>query len=335
MAIKHTDAARMTRRDFLVNSSRLVLGSGIAAAGIHQSLAMAETAQSGMPAMGGNAQLRYTDPAWNRDAMARLIADLDFGKQKFGWFGGVVNGVRPNEKVKPLFGFEGFSFSRLIDEGNGVYAKVLREVGFYTDLKTGDVLEHWQNPYTNEAVRVVPIANDPFNYKLSAYIPGGPKYGGLNKVEETKIPFLLPWRETGDNKVLMSSNIHLFYPSALQPEKWPRESAGKMNRVSEMFNYVIDKEDLANPGLTSVQYSGGWSRITPWLPWMLMGQADGHCFYDCMMGGYDNMDVLSPKVRAYAEKHYPKYFEAPKEWTEPSLSSLENYAREQTPAPVK
>lgn len=335
MTSKNNDMQHGARRDFLVNSGKLLLGGSIAAAGIHQSLAMAQTAQSGQPSFGGNSQLKFQDPEWNRDAMARLISDLDFGKQKFGWYGGVVNGVRPNEKVKPLVGFEGFSFSRLIDEGNGVYAKVLREVGFYTDLKTGEVLEEWQNPYTNEVVKVVHIANDPFNYKLSPYIPGGPEYGGLNKVKDTKIPFLLPWRETGDNKVLMSSNIHLYYPSALQPEKWPRESAGKMNRVSEMFNYVIDKEDLANPDLTSVSFSGSWSRITPWLPWMLMGQAEGHCFYDCMMGGYDTMDVLSPKVRAYAEKHYPKYFSAPTEWIEPSLSSLENYAREQTPAPLK
>lgn len=332
MDSKKLNNENLGRRNFLLNSGKLLVGGSIAAAGISQTLAMAAS-NTNTAATSGS--LPYNDPEWNRDAMARLISDLDFGKQKFGWFAGTVNGVRDNEKVKPLVGFEGFSYSRLIDEGNGVYAKVLREVGFYTDLKTGDVLEEWENPYTNETVKVVPIANDPFNYKISAYIPKGPSYGGLNKTKEEKLPFLLPWRETGDNKVLMSTGIHLMYPSALQPEKWPRESAGKMNRVSEMFNYVIDKEDLANPNLSSVSYSGGWSRITPWLPWMLMGQADGHCFYDCMMGGYDNMDVLSPKVKAYAEKHYPLYFNAPEKWTDPSYSSLENYARFQKPAPVK
>ncbi len=36
----------------------------------------------------------------------------------------------------------------------------------------------------------------------------------------------------------------------------------------------------------------------------------------------------------YAEKHYAKYFNAPEKWTgEPSLSSLEHYARTQKPAP--
>jgi hypothetical protein len=40
-------------------------------------------------------------------------------------------------------------------------------------------------------------------------------------------------------------------------------------------------------------------------------------------------------VRAYAKKHHPMYFDAPTEWKDPSLSSLEDYARTQKPAPVK
>ncbi|MFK8017537.1 MAG: DUF1838 family protein, partial [Gammaproteobacteria bacterium] len=210
-----------------------------------------------------------------------------------------------------------------------------REVGFYTDLKTGDVLEEWHNPLIDEKVRVVPIANDPFNFKITPYILAGPSYGGLNDNKVAKLPFRLPWREVGNDTVSMRTGIHLYYPSALDPEKWPRESSGKMNRVSEMFSYVIDREQLANASRTGITYSGAWGRITPWLPWMLMGQADGHCYYDCMMGAYDDMSALSPKVRAYAEKNFPKYFDAPTVWTEPSFSSLENYAREQTPQPPK
>jgi len=331
------DKSKVARRDFLSTAGKAALGAGFAGAAVTQSLAMASSAETATPCEESvdYSTLKYKDNYWNRDAWARLAGDLDFGKQKFGWFGGVVNGVRPGEKVRALFGFEGFSHARLIDGGNGVYKKLLREVGFYTDLKTGDILETYENPYTGETVKVVPVANDPFNHEIGPYFPKPPSYGDLNKQDIPDIPLLLNWRETGDNKVLLHMYIHLFYPNALQPDKWPRESAGKMVRVSEMFNYVIDREDLANLEITSVQYSGAWSRITPWLPWMLMGEAPGFCYYDCQMGAYDNMEVLSPKVRAYAEKYYPKYFEAPTEWVDPSYSSLENYAREQTPAPVK
>jgi len=76
--------------------------------------------------------------------------------------------------------------------------------------------------------------------------------------------------------------------------------------------------------------------VTPWLPWMLMGQAPGHCQYACFMGSGNPLDeIFSRKVLDYIEKNYPKYLQAPEKWSDVSLSSLENYAREQKPAPVK
>jgi hypothetical protein len=162
--------------------------------------------------------------------------------------------------------FEGFSCTRLVDNGDGSYQKLLREVVFYKDLATGEILETFLNPYTNEEVRVVPVTNDPFNIVIEKYYPKGPSYGGLRKQDEERRPMLLPWRTTNPNTVVLETDIHLFYPSALQPDKWPRESAGKNVRVSEMFRYVIRREDLENPARTSVEHTGCWSRITPWLP---------------------------------------------------------------------
>lgn len=324
------------RRDF-VRKAGILIGGGVAGASIGQAIAVTEK-----PAQAPNnppdySTLKYNDNYWNRDTMARIQGDLEFGKQKFGWYKGTVRGVMPGRKNQKLCGFEGFSFARLQDNGNGTYNKLLREVGYYTDLETGEVLTEWLNPYTDELIKnVVHIANDPFNYVISAFFPKPPAYGGLNPDDIPDIPMILPWQEVGDNKVLLQSNIDLFYPSALQPDKWPRESPGVMTQVTEMFNYVFDKEDLANPEITGLQFSGSWNRLTPWLPWMLMGQeAEGHCHYDCVMGCYDNMDMMSPQVKAYAKKHHPLFFDAPTKWVDPSLSSLEHYALEQTPAPIK
>lgn len=328
-----------SRRAFLSDSKYLLM-AGLAGATIGQACTAASPQDDGSTGALGNGMSnlsdKFADNYWNRDAFARLQGDLDFGKQKFGWYKGQVLGVRKDEKVRPLCGFEGFSFSRLIDNGDGVYKKVLREVGFYTDLRTGEVLEEFVNPYTQEKVKVVHIANDPFNFKIGPFFPKPPSYGGLNKEKTPDIPFRLPFQEVGNGLVVLNSGIHLCYPSALQPDKWPRESPGKLNRVSEMFTYVIKKEELADDSITGLEYAGNWSRITPWLPWMLMDQAPGHINYSCVMGSFKNMDdALSPQVKAYAQKHYPSYFEAPTEWVEPSLSSLERYALEQKPAPRK
>lgn len=275
--------------------------------------------------------LDYKNNIWNRDAMARLHGNLDSTKEKVGWFKGKAIGIMPGRKNIDLCGFEGCSFARLLPLEDGSYRKVLREVGFYTDLKSGEILKTFENPYTGETVPVVPIANDPFNFTITEFVPMPPKYGGLNKEEPPKIPLLLNWDERGD-KVLLTSDIHLFYPSALQPDKWPRESPGVMNQVSEMFRYIIDPEQLGDPDNTSVSFFGSWVRSTPWFPWMLMDQAPGQCLYVCDQGAGDSIDLIPKKILDAARAIDPKYLSAPTEDYGPSLSSLEHYAREQTPA---
>ena len=84
--------------------------------------------------------------------------------------------------------------------------------------------------------------------------------------------------------------------------------------------------------------AGSGARVTPWLPWMLMGTKPGHCLYNTDFAGGPNWDVVperSKDVLAYVEKHYPQYLTAPDKDYGPSLSSLENYAKTQKPAPVK
>jgi hypothetical protein len=333
--VKKSAEEPSSRRNF-IQKAGLLIGGGLAGASVGQAMAMTGHANHKNKDAVDYSTLKYNDNEWNRDTFARIMGDLEFGKQKFGWYKGTVKGVMPGQPIKDLCGFEGFSYARLKDNGDGTYQKLLREVGYYTDLKTGEVMDEYYNPYLDEMVKVVHIANDPFNHVISAFFPQPPSYGGLNKDKKPpKVPFIMPWTEVGDNKVLLQNSINLFYPSALQPEKWPRESSGKMNQVSEMFNYVFDREDLANPDVTGLEFSGSWTRITPWLPWMLMGQSPGHISYDCIMGCYNNTDMMSPKIRAYAEKHHPTYFNAPTEWEDPSWSSLEHYANEQKPAPFK
>ena len=207
--------------------------------------------------------LDLTTPRDNMIAMARMQGDLDPDKTKYGWYAGVVMGVRDGEPVRDLFRFEGFSCARLepLEDGTG-YQKILREVGYYRDIKSGEIMEEWDNVYTGERVRVVPVANDPFNFKIQEFFPEPPSYGGLNTEKPPRVPLLLPWEPRGE-VINLDSHIHLYYPSAMQPEEWPRESPGPFTRVTESFLYQISNADMQNEELTSLPSRGTWMRITP------------------------------------------------------------------------
>jgi hypothetical protein len=274
----------------------------------------------------------------NQMAYARIQGDTDWGKEKIFWFKGYVNAVQPGKRIVDLVGSQGFGVIRLNQRPDGVIERLCREIILYTDYRSGEVLSEWRNPLTSETVRVVHVDNDPFNYTIEEYIPLPPSFGGLNKEgpPPKRPPFILPWHQHGD-WLAMEIHIHLLYKNALQPEEWPRESSGPMAQVSEYFAHHVRAEDMQNPKLTTLDYRGTWNRVTPWLPWMLMGQAPGHCLYNCFMGTTKNLEeIFGRSVLDYAEKNYPKYFSAPEKWTDqPSLSSLEHFARTQKPAPPK
>jgi hypothetical protein len=318
----------MDRRHFLLTTGAVSAGLGAA---------------SGAQAVGatGTAGLRgpyidLTTGKGNMLAAVRMNANLDESRTKYGSASGLVYGVRPGEAVRDLVGFEVVSAARAWKQADGSYRVLHRETVLYTDAD-GEVLAEWTNPYTHERVKVVDIVNDPWNETYEEFEPRPPSYGGLNKnTNAPRKPYVLPWREVGDGLACAQTHINLYYPSALQPEKWPRESSGKFNQVSEIFSFIMPLKDMQNESKTSLEYSGGWARITPWLPWMLMGQAPGHVLYESTVSSFDRMDRFKPKVLAYMQKTYPFMLEPPpkESWSKPNLSSLELYAQQQTPAPA-
>jgi hypothetical protein len=281
-------------------------------------------------------KIDFTNPVWNRDTWARIQGDLNPENQKIGDVRGVIIGVKPGEKSKELCGFEAFLATRLVPQEDGTIRRLNKEVIFYTNPRTGEIIEEWTNPWTGEVVNVVQVANDPFNYTISEWLILAPEdFGGDKKVEPRKIPMIFPWHQMSPTHLSLSTDMHLYYPNAMNPEKWVRESSGPMVQVSEMMRYCVPIAEVENPELTSVSFTGTWNRITPWMPWMLMGQEPGHTLYVGSMTGGPDHSVISPQALAYAEKNYPQFLNAPTEDYGPSHSSLEIYAQTQEPAPPR
>lgn len=320
----------MERRDFLAlggAAAALAATSGASSAGAK--------VRSTDPSSLKGAAVDLTTPIGTMEAWSRLLGNTDMKSTKHGWAQGLIQGVRPGEAIRDICGFTMMSCARLLPHESGIgYRKVLREIGLYTDLATGEIVEEMVNPYLNERVKVVPITNDPFNQEITQYAPMPPSYGGLNKgAPPQRKPLVLDWTRRGDTLNLFS-HINLFYPSSLPPAKWPRENANPFNQVTETFLYQIPWADMQNAKKTSVEYGGTWSRTTPWLPWLLMGPTPGHAQYSTFMGSYDDINRIDRKTLDYVQKNHPLYMTAPEKWVDPSLSSLELYARTQTPAPV-
>ena len=293
-----------SRRDAL--QAALGLG-GVTAGGML--LGGCATAGGAQNQTSNRAPADFSDPKQSLDAFIKLTGDLDPTKETPGWFGGMVFAdTRRDRPLQPMFGVQGFGVVRTEEQPDGSFRVFNRECAFYTDPKTGKFIDKWTNPFTKEVCDVKSI----HNLTVNAHLIVSEKVGTAIEMDFDgtlmEVPLPLGWDQFGD-KLLSNFEVHTGFPSELTPEKWPRESAGKFLRIAEIFQRVASLEDVENRNLTSADYSGTWTRVGPWLPWMRQGQADGSLFFRTFMTKLQSVDQLPPDLKAITEERLPEYFE--------------------------
>ena len=97
-------------------------------------------------------------------AMRKVQCSLKDDKPVTFWWHGFAYGRVAGMADKLLFAVDGMNTRRCVavkDDKRGVgYRLVSRELLFYTDPKTGEILRTWANPYTGETVSVLHVANE-------------------------------------------------------------------------------------------------------------------------------------------------------------------------------
>lgn len=247
------------------------------------------------------AKIDLASPRERLEAYIRANGDTS-GAPVATWASGRVYAYVPGEKPRALFGLEVLGMSRF-EKIEGGYLRLHREIGFYTDLASGEVLKTWTNPWLKRDVEVIPIQNDPVNRRFT--------------VENTSFSVL----ESGDD-VMFYREVPLRYPNPLDPATYPLNSSGEFYEAIEMFNTFVQRQALADPDQTSVPSTGSWTRFGPWLPWMEMGSREGYLLYHSRsLKPRDGLQALPARLREYVATNYPKYLEAPATFTSPDETS--------------
>jgi hypothetical protein len=275
---------RMTRRQILAGAGGLAVA-----------------AQAGA---GGHTTLDLDSPEGNMTALLKLQADLS-GKDVIGGFPGEVWGWVPGEGNRLLFRTYGIGASHIEKVENG-WRFYHRELVYYLDPDTREILTTWDNPYTTRRVEVMHILNDPVHRFYA--LEGG--------------PFAPPWPYTvvGDDLVFRIS-VFSFRDSVLPRKNYPVQSANNKYQAAELWMMNGRVGEVMNPDVTSASCVTSWARVGQWLPFMEMGNRPGIMVYHSdaykLMGGVAD---LPEDIRRYTEKNHAKYLESPQTWQSLSLN---------------
>ena len=313
-------------------SRRAALGGLIGAAAVPVIPAMATTADNIRP-------LDILDARENLYGFAKMWGTIA-PKATLSGYQGIQYAIVGNQRAKPLFGYCGFGNIRNQIMPDGSVKVTGKEAGYFTDLATGEILDHWDNPWTGERVEVFPFLNDRFRgvlglerkvFKIGDGVTVNNDIGGKPKTGE---PFRLPWQRIGDQYLLGWDYAH-DYTNPVTPEGWPKASTGKRVNPSEHFTLFTPAAEIDDRSVLSARYHAGFMRQAPWWPWMRMGQSG---VPGVLMGRMHSYKITGteedvPKVvlkRVMRDR--PDLFEEPTDGPDEGvIGTLERYAEEVPP----
>ena len=260
------------------------------------------------------AALDVNTPEGSLQALVKMRASLD-GKPVFADWKVTAFAVVPGQRMRALFRLDGFNVARMEPQAGGSWRMISREVAYYRDLKTGEILQRYANPLTGKTDDVLQVINDPVNVEFPAPSPGGRR---------------AMFEPSGD-QLVMRQDIPLLYPNPVTPKDYPLESTGENYIASEHFIFFARAADVKDDKLVSAPTHYSWSRLGPWLPWMGMGSQPGMMLYVGHGTKFSSPDQLDPVVRAYTEKNHPEFMKAPAAWSQPNETSWTYYLKQRPP----
>ncbi len=242
-------------------------------------------------------RLNLDDPADALTAYRKIGCSLkDSQPTVFHWSGKVYSRV-PGERDRHLFNVEGMNVRQCgtvtdAKRGKG-FRQVSRELMLYLDPQTGQVLRSWTNPFTNEAVEVIHVANDPVNMRAPVFPVGA----------DGK-PFKLDARVDG-KRTFMATEVPLFYTNPLGGDYQPY--VGGTYHAMEIFDFVADTDTLLDSGKPTADAAVAWVRLAGWLPWMKMGDRSGMMVFNATGQVIGGIDALPPVLRNAIATEYQAY----------------------------
>lgn len=220
----------------------------------------------------------------------KMRSSLDPARSTFLIWTGSIYAFVPGEKRRRLFKMVGMSVSRCLPVEENRWDFTSRELTYYLDPETEEKLQTWKNPWTEEDLPVMHVANNPIQGKFKGQFPA----------------------QVTDEMTTLTFDIFPAYPNPLSDPKFAEYCPDPDYQAAELFKFVVPTTELFDENLPSVSKLWlAWDRIGPWLPWMKMGDRPGHVIYSATGSKVADFDQLPQLLQDEINTRLPLYRHAP------------------------
>ncbi|MDX2145781.1 MAG: DUF1838 family protein [Rhodospirillaceae bacterium] len=256
----------------------------------------------------------WADPNLNLQTFSRMFGTLEPGKIGYMYFFGRGVGTTSPSDYTPLFRLESIATSLATVQSDGAVHYKAGQIILFLDWNTGEVLDSWRNPYTNEVCEVFHYRDHPLGYTVDHARPEKRYTDDRDRVSVDPTadssrgrPVTWHFRKNwafGEN--FSATKIK----TRLDPQVWRRESVGDYWTTFEHYQWQAKIEEIADPSIPQIKsFRGDFQTFKPWDPWMMMDQRPGKIFQQKTVMNIDNFDAVPRHVMAYVEKHMAQYLD--------------------------
>jgi hypothetical protein len=249
-----------------------------------------------VPTVAGPAMIDLESPAGRLKAYMQMRGALD-GQLVIGFVTGRYFGV-VDEQIMPMFGVAAATFARYHLRPDGGYDAVSFEAPYFTDMETGEALDHWLNPLTGETVQV-PQPDFP------------PAAVVIRPDLRIVVPRTLPGMAVDGRVVSSFRSAPDVWMSEETRTAFTRPGAAKASHYSEIVTLHALESDFRAGDVARVPTQTGYTSVSSWRPWQKMGDQPGHLL-GTGAGRYGViLEALPPNWTAAAATHRPDLLKDP------------------------
>jgi hypothetical protein len=214
----------------------------------------------------------------------------------------------------PLFGVEGYNIRKAVQiKGTDDLMVMTREIVFYTDLKTGEIIKEWKNPLTGKVYPVSHIENDHVNFlyrvedgKLKTVIQAGAKEIGAFQIESPE--------RIGETFAFHADAFPLYNLKERYNIDDSMNLKNDLYTSAEFFDFLVPTKYLNK--MKGKQVPEGtlpivntWTRVSPWTPWMGLDEEKhpGNLTFHARGEVLDGFDDLPEWIKEEVNSKYPLY----------------------------
>jgi hypothetical protein len=284
-----------TRRDFLSNAVTL----GALTAGLLGTASSAAQTKAGAAAAAAGAA---EDPQERFRRTVKMRGSLADGPVHT-FVRLHIYGYDHAGNLVPFFSMNNYAVNVWRKLASGNYAVQVFECGVYTAFDSYDVITDWLNPFTQERREVHQFRAGPLNVQFGV--------DGIIAGPETTVKPRAMMTETLADTVIAMTQSSFKFPSAFQPEEFPKESPGKLYYWDSHASHSCPRQAVLDPNVASAPAQIAMTNLVSWSPWLGMGQRPGRTYARGVGAKIAGPAALAPLVLKSIERYTPQVLDIP------------------------